>query len=87
MIEGTNQLRVILQQMRRLLWALADLKSKCYPRTRSYSPPWPKRLWQIWSACAGRSRVFLIDACLWLKVSSQRDLLGFVAVLEWPVCS
>ena len=26
MIEDTNQLRVTMQQMRRLLWALADLK-------------------------------------------------------------
>jgi len=28
MIEDTNQLRVTMQQMRRLLWALADLKAQ-----------------------------------------------------------
>jgi hypothetical protein len=32
MIEGTNQLRVILQQMQRLLWALADLKEQVLPQ-------------------------------------------------------
>ena len=32
MIEDTNQLRVTLQQMRRLLWALADLKEQVLPQ-------------------------------------------------------
>ena len=32
MIEDTNQLRVTLQQMQRLLWALADLKEHVLPQ-------------------------------------------------------
>jgi hypothetical protein len=32
MIEDANQLRVTLQQMQRLLWALADLKEQVLPQ-------------------------------------------------------
>jgi hypothetical protein len=39
-------------------------KSRCCPRTPSYSPPWPKHLWKIWIAYARRSRVFLINSSL-----------------------
>ena len=64
MIEDANQLRVTMQQMRRLLWALADLKEQLLFQDQGYSPPWPKHLWKTWIAYARRSRVFLINLSL-----------------------
>ena len=50
MIEDANQLRVTMQQMRRLLWALADLKEQVLSQDQGYLPPWPKHLWKTWIA-------------------------------------
>ena len=64
MIEDANQLRVTMQQMRRLLLGTSRSQRAAAVPGPGYSPPWPKHLWKTWIAYARRSRVFLINLSL-----------------------